>query len=248
MNRRFRILICLAALAIPALATAADPIPPPEREALLRQLRTDLEAREKAAAGAPSVPLLSALGDAQLFLGKFPEAVASYRRMIELDPAQDAPHWRLGIAYLFNQQPEESSRQFAKYHPYDGRDRENGLWKFLADVKAHSLERARAEMLDYKEFDREPFPNLYELFAGRMTPERFDANLTARKLTGNPRVMFFAHYYSGLFQDLLGHREEARQRVAAAVALFTPGAAGRNGPGYMWQVARLHYDSLAGAK
>src|SRR5215213_10608906 len=190
--------VCLATLILGSIARGQD------QPAELAQIETALAASPR------SISLLSAAGDAYLFLGQFDKAVDRFGKMIDVDPAQDAKHWRLGIAYYFNRQYEESSKQFAKYHEYAGRDRENGLWKFLADAKAHGLERARAEMLVYKQFDREPFPNLYELYAGRLTPEQFDADLTARKLTGDPRVMFFAHYYRGLFEELLGHEESAR--------------------------------------
>jgi len=55
--------------------------------------------------------------------------------------------------------------------------------------------------------------------------------------------MFFAHYYVGLNEDLLGHRDAAREHLAKAVALAIKAGA-RGGPGYMGQVARLHWDAL----
>jgi hypothetical protein len=56
--------------------------------------------------------------------------------------------------------------------------------------------------------------------------------------------MFFANYYGGLYEDLLGHREAALKKVAEAIALFSPEEATSIGPGYMWQVARVHLDWL----
>jgi hypothetical protein len=66
-----------------------------------------------------------------------------------------------------------------------------------------------------------------------------------KSLSENAAVMFFAHYYIGLNEDLLGHKEAAREHLAKAVALSMKSNA-RGGPGYMGQVARLHYEAIAG--
>src|SRR5690606_10326196 len=101
---------------------------------MIQQLENDLPAASAVVAEKPGdTAALSRVGDLHLFLQQYPQAVAAFEEMIALDPAQDAPHWRLGIAYHFAGQYEKSSRQFAKYHAYDARDRENGVWKFLAD-------------------------------------------------------------------------------------------------------------------
>jgi hypothetical protein len=77
------------------------------------------------------------------------------------------------------------------------------------------------------------------------TPTRdFFADLAARKLDGQANVMFFAHYYAGLHEELLGHREAALELLRKAVANEW-GQTAERGPAYMWQVARLHYERLA---
>lgn len=160
--------------------------------------------------------------------------------MIELDPAQDAPHWRLGIAYYFSGDFEKGSKQFEKYHQYDGRDRENGVWKFLCDARSKGLDQARSSMLAYTRFDRDPFPSIYEMLQGKISPQAvLDA---AQDLGGkqNPQVSFFAMYYTGVYYDLIGDAAKGGRLVREAVNLFTAETAGNGGPGYMWQVARLH--------
>ena len=191
------------------------------------------------------ISTLSKAGDLHLFLQEYPGAVAAFEKMIALDPAQDAPHWRLGIAYYFAGEFEKSSRQFAKYHAYDARDRENGVWKFLADARLSGVEKARAGMLEYTRFDREPFPALYEMFAGKRTAESVIEHVAVPALAGQPQVQFFAHYYVGLMQDLTGDRPGAVEHLKKAVAIFTPATAQGGGPGYMWQVARLHLAELS---
>jgi lipoprotein NlpI len=200
----------------------------------------DVKIYDAALAKTPdSVTLLSRRGDRHLFLGDFAKAVTDFEKMIALDPTQDAPHWRLGIAYYFAGDFAKSARQFEKYHSYDGRDRENGIWKFLAQVKTEGLEKARAEMLDYTQFDREPFPALYEMFAGRKSTDELFAEIETKKLTGSGAVMFFANYYGGLNEELLGRREKALELLAKAVASEW-GRTAEGGPAYMWQCSRLH--------
>ena len=229
--------VCVAVCLLPGGAGAAEPDADAE---MLAGFARNLKACDAALAKTPeSVPLRSRRGDCHLFLGEFAKAVADFEKMIALDPAQDAPHWRLGIAYYFAGDYTKSARQFAKYHAHDARDRENGIWKFLAQARTDGLEKARAEMLEYTRFDREPFPTLYEMFAGRKTTDEVFAEIESKKLTNNGAVMFFAQYYGALNEDLLGRREKARELLNKAVA--SPwGRTAEGGPAYMWQAARLH--------
>ena len=225
-------------------AADADPLPAEERAQMTAKWREQIAESDTAVAqDAGAVRAYSERGDAHLFLGEFVAAVADFEKMIALDPAQDAPHWRLGIAYFFAGDFAKSARQFEKYHAYDGRDRENGIWKFLAQAKGEGLAPARAGMLTYARFDREPFPSLYEMFAGRKTADEVFAEIEKKELAKNEGVMFFANYYGGLDEELRGHRERALELLRKAVA--SPlGRGAPGGPGYMWQVARLHFDRL----
>lgn len=193
----------------------------------------------------PSASLLSRRGDARVFLGDFKGAVADYEGMISMDAALDAPHWRLGIAYYFAGDFSKAARQFEKYHSYDARDRENGVWKFLSQARGETLDAARKGLLPYTQFDREPFPAVYKMLAGELTPDEVLAEMGQKGLTGNPQVMFFAKYYAGLYLILTGQKAVGVQNVREAVALFPPSSVDRGGPGYMWHAARLHLAQLA---
>ncbi len=243
-----RILPLLLALVAAGRAADVEPLPPEERVRMTAVWQEEVTAASAALVKEPrALGALSARGDAHLFLGEFPAAVADFETMIALDPAQDAPHWRLGIAYFFAGDFAKSARQFAKYHAYDGRDRENGIWKLLAQAKGEGLEKARGEMLDYTRFDREPFPALYEMFAGRKTADEVFAEIEEKGLLKDESVMFFANYYGGLDEALRGRRERALELLRKAVA--SPlGRGAPGGPGYMWQVARLHYERLRAEK
>ena len=234
----------LLAISLPDIALAAEPpIPADERAPMLAGFTAQIAKLDDAIKAAPdSVRLYSQRGDAHLFLGHFAESVADFEKMIALDAAQDAPHWRLGVGYYFTGAFAKSAKQFAKYHDYDGGDRENGIWKFLGDVKVAGLESARKSMLSYTRFDREPFPALYTMFATGKTDGLF-AEMKTKELTTNDTVMFFANYYAGLNEEILGHREKAVELLHKAVALGWK-SRGTSEPTYMWQVARLHYEKL----
>lgn len=237
-------LVCAALLSTTALPVHAAG----EGEApFLDAFRAQESALSRSLEQSPnSMGLLSRRGDMRQFLGKFEGAVADYEKMIALDPAQDAPHWRLGISYYFTGAFAKGARQFEKYHAYDNRDRENGIWKFLCQVRAQNLETARKEMLVYTRFDREPFPSLYQMLAGEKTPQEILKEAAAKEFENQPQVRFFAKYYAGVYLSLTGRTEEGLKLVEEAVALFTPETAGTGGPGYMWQVARLHVREIAG--
>jgi len=222
------------------------PISAETRSAMIASFQKARAEADAALAKAPdSAEWLTRRGDARLFLGDAKGAVADFEKEIALDPSRDAPHWRLGIAYYFGGDFAKSARQFEKYHAYDGRDRENGVWQFLANARVVGIEKARAAMLEYTRFDREPFPALYGMFAGKKTGAEVLAEMEKKGLGDEASVMFFAHYYVGLNEDLLGHRDAAREHLAKAVALALK-AGNRGGPGYMGQVARLHYEAMVG--
>jgi lipoprotein NlpI len=246
---RFLPLAFFCAFAASAALTALAQTPPAAAPAAAEPWRQQLHEEEKAITAAlekmPSIRLLSRRGDTRVFLGNFSGAIADYEGMISQDPAQDAPHWRLGIAYYFDGRFPQAAAQFEKYHAFDNRDRENGVWKFFSQARADGIDTARKGLLRYTQFDREPFPSVYKMLAGEMTPAEVLAEVNQKGLQGDTRVVFFAKYYAGVMESLSGRKAEGLKLVEEAVALFNPDSAGRDGPGYMWHSARLHAAQLA---
>jgi hypothetical protein len=80
------------------------------------------------------------------------------------------------------------------------------------------------------------------MLAGKKTGAEVLAEMEKKGLGEDVLVMFFAHYYVGLNEDLLGHKDAAREHLSKAVTLAMKSGA-RGGPGYMGQVARLHYEA-----
>ncbi|WP_437230022.1 tetratricopeptide repeat protein [Planctomicrobium sp. SH661] len=192
-----------------------------------------------------SLQQLSARGDVLMFLGRFSEAVADYQEMIKLDPAQDASHWRLGIALFYDGKAEQAAAQFDRYHTFDQIDRENGIWRYFSHHKAHGKDAARKQLLKYEKDDREPFGDLYRLFSGDRTSQQILKQIGTDEIPAIERQkrMFYAELYIGLNDVLENRPDSAKQHLRAAVENPWPQRAGY-GPNYMWHVGRLQLQLL----
>lgn len=185
--------------------------------------------------------LYSLRGDLRFFLGAFDEAVSDYDKLVDLDPALDQSHWRRGIALFYAGEYAQAAAQFERYHSFDNVDRENGIWRYFSQFKAKGKEAARRELLRYEKDDREPFGDVYKLFAGTMEGSAILKKIEAADLEESERNkrMFYAQLYIGLNEAIEGREEAASKHLQAAAENRWARAAGY-GPHYMWQVARLH--------
>lgn len=184
-------------------------------------------------------------GDANFFLGRFKEAVADYDKMNELNAAESSSNWRRGIALFYAGRYKDAAAQFESYHSFDQVDRENGIWRYLSQHRALGRDKAREGLLKYQKDDREPFPAVYKLFAGSITPEQILDEIAKADLSESARDMrlFYAHLYIGLNFSVEDDAAKARQHLAIATRNTWPSTAGY-GPNYMWHVGRLHEELL----
>lgn len=192
-----------------------------------------------------SVDLYSKRGDVLFFLGQFPEAVNDYDKMVQLNPALDAEHWRRGIAWFYAGDYQKAAGQFERYHSFDNVDRENGIWRYLCQRKAVGLEKAREGLLKYVKDDREPFGDVYQLFQGKITPDALLDKIRMAPVSEAERQkrMFYAELYVGLFEAVEDRPESARKYLRSAADNSWPRKAGY-GPHYMAEVARVHAEIL----
>jgi lipoprotein NlpI len=192
-----------------------------------------------------TVDLYSRRGDAFFFRGKFAEAVTDYEKTVELQPERDRSFWQKGIAYFYAKRYTDAARQFEIYHSFDNVDRENGIWRYLSQTKALGRENAREGLLKYEKDDREPFPDVYRLFAGELTAEDVLKKINAAEISPQQRKqrLFYAELYVGLNEFVEGRLESAEKHLAEAVKNDWGQNAGY-GPRYMWHVGRLHHDLL----
>ncbi|REJ70986.1 MAG: hypothetical protein DWQ34_18420 [Planctomycetota bacterium] len=192
-----------------------------------------------------NVDLYSRRGDLHFFLAQYDEAVADYDRMVELEPKLDSSHWRRGIAYFYAGDYEQAAGQFERYHSFDNVDRENGIWRYLSQFEAYGKEKAREGLLKYEKDDREPFPDVYRLFAGTITADEILQRIADADISDQEREkrLFYAELYIGLELAVSDEPTEARRHLARAAENTWPEPAGY-GPRYMWHVARLHRDLI----
>ncbi|MBI3858599.1 MAG: hypothetical protein HY293_23175 [Planctomycetes bacterium] len=187
----------------------------------------------------------SARGDAHFKLADFPKALAEYEKMVELDPSLERSHWRRGIAYFYAGLYAKAAHQFEIYNSFDNVDRENGIWRYFSQVKAYGKDKAREGLLKYEKDDREPFPDVYQLFEGKRSPDEIIAKIKAAEIGDDARESryFYAHLYIGLNHAVENRPDEAAKHLRKAVENTWAPKAGY-GPAYMWHVGRLHYDLL----
>ncbi|MEC8044032.1 MAG: hypothetical protein VX130_05510 [Verrucomicrobiota bacterium] len=187
--------------------------------------------------------LYSSRGDMNLFLGRFEQARSDYEMMIQIKPELEVSHWRLGIAYYYLGDFEKAAKQFESYHNYDAVDRENGIWRFMSQFKKSGLEEARKGLLKYEKGDRPPYPLLYEMFAGRLEPEKVFTEIEQANYSSNykTRVLFHATLYVGIYLELVENNQEMAKNLLKKAF---ENKYGQSTGTYMWQVARLHYHRL----
>lgn len=241
----------VAVLAASGRSSADDeasnhPLSTETRESLRKQAEeTVASTTREIKADDKAIRAYSRRGDARFFLGKFEEAVADYDKTVELDPKLDASHWRRGIAYFYADEFKKAARQFEVYHTFDDVDRENGIWRFFSQARAHDLKTARKGLLKYKKDDREPFPAVYQLFAGKIEPDAILKQIREAEIKDDEREkrFFYAHLYIGLNHAVQNEPDKALPQLKKAVESEWPRDAGF-GPNYMWHVGRLEYERL----
>jgi lipoprotein NlpI len=221
-----------------------------ERDKLNARLDADIASLTAEIEKSPkSVDLHSRRGDAFFFRGKFAEAVADYEKMAALKPDLETSHWRKGIAYFYAKRYDDAARQFENYHSFDNVDRENGIWRYLSQVKALGREKAREGLLKYEKDDREPFPDVYRLFAGELSAGELLGRIDQTKVAADEKRkrLFYAELYVGLNEFVERRLESAEKHLDQAVKNDWGAKAG-GGPGWMWHVARVHHDLLVDAR
>lgn len=205
---------------------------------LVKELTAELQANPN------SIEAYSRRGDAYFFLGEFDQAVSDYEKMVDLNPGLASSHWRRGIAYFYAGKFDEAAKQFELYHSFDDVDRENGIWRYLSQHKAYGREKAREGLLKYKKDDREPFPAVYQLFAGKITPAEILKSIQDAKVDEERnKRLFYAELYIGLNNAVENRPQMAVMHLLASTHNRWPQTAGY-GPNYMWHVGRLHLIQL----
>jgi lipoprotein NlpI len=176
--------------------------------------------------------------------GEVAQSVRDFDRYVELRPEREPPQWERGIALYYGRQFARGSKQFELYQTYDNRDVENSVWRYLCLARAENREKARATMLPVDRDPRVPMTEIFQLFAGKATPEQV---LAAARSNDPPADvlagrLFYAHLYLALFYESENQPDRCRQYLELAADTQL-----RRNPrinAYMWAVADVHWKLL----
>jgi lipoprotein NlpI len=167
------------------------------------------------------------------------QAIQDFNKYIALEPQQEPYHWQRGIAYYYAGRFEDGRKQFELHQTVNPHDVENAVWHFLCVARAQGVEKARAALIPISGDRRVPMSEVYELFAGKITPE--DVLKATKK--GEPTAVqledreFFAHLYLGLYFEALGDNKKAYAHIKKAATDY-------GAEHYMGDVARVHFKRL----
>ncbi|MAB90074.1 MAG: hypothetical protein CMJ90_11515 [Planctomycetes bacterium] len=172
-------------------------------------------------------------GDRLLKAGRFNEAIADFDAYIAAAPRAEPYHWQRGIAYYYAGRYADGMRQFELHRKVNSDDVENAVWHFLCKAKRDGVGAAREALLPVGPDGRVPMMTVYELFAGRATPETVEKVATGAPARQTESALFYAHLYLGLYHEALGNEPAARHHMGLAAEVHTS-------PHYMGDIARMH--------
>ncbi len=178
-------------------------------------------------------------GHADLKAGRFEDAIAHFNSSLAAHPQDEPHHWPRGIAYYYAGEYAKGVRQFELHRTVNPADVENAVWHFLCKAKLDGIPAAQDAILPVGQDRRVPMMTVYEMFAGRSTP---DDVLQEAESTGMPEhqaesARFYAHLYVGLYHEILGEADRARHHITMAAQTHTS-------THYMGDLARMHAGML----
>ena len=168
-------------------------------------------------------------------LGHIKESLADFDKFIALSPQQAPYHWQRGISLYYSGRFEDGRKQFELHQTVNPNDVENAVWHFLCVARAVGVEKARAALIPIKGDARVPMMEVHALFANKIKPE----DILKAAVAGNPtppqlkRQLFYAHLYLGLYFEVLGEGQQAREHISLAAGHYRT-------DDYMGDVARVH--------
>jgi lipoprotein NlpI len=169
-----------------------------------------------------------------LIEGNIKQAVASFDEMIRLKPELQPYLWQRGLALYWADEFEKGKAQFETHQDVNSQDVENAVWHLLCAARVEGLEAARKQMIPIKSDKRIPMKQIYEVFAGRLDPEK-----VIEAATESPDIqqsLYYGFLYNGLYYEMIGEKEkciESMEKAEKAKSLT-------NKDDLMNQVATIH--------
>ena len=181
------------------------------------------------------------LGDISFAAGQMDACVDAYDKLIELQPSLEPRLWQRGLALYYANKFENGVQQFETHQLVNTQDVENAVWHLLCAARISNVEEGRGKLIPISEDRRVPMSQIYEMYAGRMTPEQVlaIANRTSPSVqldSEQHRLQrYYAHLYIGLYYEMLKNQEASIQAMKKAAQLNPLGKTN-----FMGQVARVH--------
>lgn len=173
-------------------------------------------------------------GSEHFILGNITGSLADFDKFLTLRPEDRPGHWKRGITCYYAGRFDDGRKQFGVYEQVDTNDVENAVWHLMCAARVDGIEKARKSLLKIGKDRRVPLMEVYALFAGKLKPE----DVLAAAEAGNPPAeqlksrQFYAHFYLGLYYDMLGDKKRTLEHLTKAEET--------EAGGYMWEVARVH--------
>ncbi len=166
--------------------------------------------------------------------GRIEESLVGFDQVARERPDVAPQLWQRGIALYYAGRYADCRQQFESHRLVNPADVENATWHFLCVARIEGPAAALAALLPVGRDGRTPMPEIYEMFAGRLSSQD-----VLEAAGDSPRGRFYAHLYIGLYQEALGETAAAREsiRLAAGDGFAAAG-------GYMHGVAVVHRDRL----
>jgi lipoprotein NlpI len=180
-------------------------------------------------------------GEVCFAAGKMDECIAAYDNVIRLEPSVEPQLWQRGLALYYANRFDEGVKQFETHQTVNSQDVENAVWHLLCAARVSDIDQAREKLIPITGDTRVPMSQIYEMYAGRMTPEKVleRAEKTEAKFQPGPNPkklqLYYAHLYIGLYHEMLKDPVAAKASLKKAAEISPLGK--RN---FMGQVARVH--------
>ncbi len=181
--------------------------------------------------------------------GKMDQSISAFDHVIRLDADLEPQLWQRGLALYYANRFEDGVKQFETHQTVNSQDVENAVWHLLCAARVSDLEKARKKLIPITDDTRVPMSQVYEMFAGRMTPKEvlIAAQTTTprvKKDSGSHRLqLYYAHLYTGLYYEMLGKSDSASASLKLAADVNPLGK-----QNFMGQVARVHLQLLDSKK
>ena len=204
-------------------------------QSLFAQQETKPAAPNPPPATPETVADFQSLGVKQFFNAEIKESIASWDKYLAKHPEDMPYHWQRGIALYYAERWHDGRAQFESHVKVNPQDVENSVWHFLCVAREVSVEAARKALLPVTQDVRVPMREVLNLFAGKGTSAAVIAAAEAVE-TGEQQkrdALCFAHLYLGLYEEAMGHKEEAKRHLLLSAKDYSM-------PHYMGKVAQLH--------